>query len=68
MAIDYNRSLAMDIGQGMSLLLGIPKLSYWKTSDRPKNAKQGTLGFNTQTNSVEYYNGSYWLATKLTKV
>lgn len=68
MVTDNRSALSMDIGQGLSLMLGLPRFTSWKTRNRPKDAKQGTLGFNSQTNSLEYYNGSYWLAAKMTKV
>jgi hypothetical protein len=57
----------MDIGQGLSVMLGIPTLTEWNTDSRPKNARQGTLGFNKQTNSLEYFNGKYWLEAALSK-
>ena len=58
----------MDIGQGLSLMLGLPRLNSWDTNQRPKNARRGTFGFNSQTNSLEYFNGSYWLAATMTKL
>jgi hypothetical protein len=63
-----NPSLLMDIGQGLSLMLGLPRLTSWNTRGRPKEAKRGTFGFNSQTNSLEYFNGSYWLAAPVGKV
>ena len=58
----------MDIGQGFSLMLGLPKISSWKTPGRPKNPKRGTFGYNSQTNSLEYFDGSYWLAASMSEV
>lgn len=52
----------MDIGQGLFIRLGLPKIPTWVNSDRPKKAKKGTLGFNSQTNSLEYWSGSVWFA------
>jgi hypothetical protein len=60
-----NASLMMDIGQGLSLMLGLPRIASWETRGRPKKPKRGTFGFNSQTNSLEYYNGSYWLAASM---
>jgi len=57
--------LLIDIGQGLSLMVGSPTIASWKTSERPKNAKQGTFGFNTQTNSLEFWNGSFWLSAPM---
>lgn len=66
----YNKvtssSFLMGIG-GLSLMLGLPKINYWDTSGRPKKAKLGTFGYNSQTNSLEYFNGSYWLSAPLRK-
>jgi hypothetical protein len=61
-------SLLMDIGQGFSLMLGLPSITSWKTSGRPKKPKRGTFGFNSQTNNLEYYNGSHWLGARLSKI
>lgn len=59
--------LFIDIGQGLSLMLGLPTINTWKTRERPKKAKPGTLGFNTQTNNLEYFDGSSWLAASMSK-
>jgi len=56
-----NSPLLIEIGQGLSLMVGLPTLTTWETRERPKRAKQGTLGFNTQTSSLEYYDGEAWL-------
>lgn len=54
--------LLIDIGQGLSLMMGMPTIDSWKTAERPKNPKAGTFGFNLQTSSLEYWNGSNWLS------
>jgi len=56
-----NQPLMIDIGQGLSLMIGLPTISSWKTRERPQNVKRGTLGFNSQTKSLEYYDGKNWL-------
>jgi hypothetical protein len=58
----------MDIGQGLSLMLGLPRMASWNTRGRPRKAKRGTFGFNSKTHSLEYFNGSYWLAAPMSKV
>lgn len=58
----------MDIGQGLSMTLGIPIIADWTSPDRPKSPKKGTFGFNSDTNSFEFWNGSTWLTSKLTKL
>ncbi len=57
--------LLIDIGQGLSLMIGLPTIASWKTSKRPKDPKTGTFGFNSQTNSLEYWDGSVWLTTPM---
>ena len=54
-------SLLIDIGQGLSLMIGLPSIASWKTSDRPKNPKRGIFGFNLETSNLEYWDGNFWL-------
>ena len=56
-----SQSLMLDIGEGLSLMVGLPTIASWDTRNRPKKAKAGTFGFNFQTNRLEYWDGSYWL-------
>ena len=62
-----NSSLLLDIGPGLSMLIGIPTISTWETNKRPKKPARGMFGFNQKTNSLEYYNGSYWLAATMSE-
>lgn len=62
-----NSAILMDIGQGLSLMLGLPRIDSWETSGRPKNAKSGTFGFNSKTSSLEYFDGSDWYTAKMSK-
>lgn len=55
----------MDIGQGLSLMIGLPRISSWNTQERPKKAKRGTIGFNTQTKSLECFDGADWYQAQL---
>ncbi len=57
-----NQPILIDIGQGLSMMVGFPTIATWKSKERPKNAKRGTFGFNTQTQNLEYYDGKDWLA------
>lgn len=57
--------LFIEIGQGLAMMVGLPTIGTWKSVKRPKNAKPGTLGFNTQTNSLEYWDGENWLEAKM---
>ena len=60
-----NSQLLVNIGQGLSIMVGLPRITSWTTAGRPKKPKSGTFGFNTQTNSLEYWNGSDWLTASL---
>lgn len=60
-----SQQLLVDIGEGLSLMIGLPTIASWETRDRPKKVKRGTLGFNAQTNKLEYWNGSYWLEASM---
>ena len=62
-----NTQLLVDIGQGLSLAVGLPTIASWKTSTRPKNAKRGTFGYNTDTNSLEYWDGEIWFRSRMNK-
>jgi hypothetical protein len=60
-----NSQLFIDIGPNMSLVVGLPKIASWNTQERPRKPKRGTVGFNLQTKSLEYYNGSDWFTAPL---
>ena len=60
-----NSPLFIDVGQGMSLPVGLPTVSCWETLKRPKKPTKGTIGLNTQTNSLEFWNGTSWLVASL---
>jgi hypothetical protein len=60
-------TIVMDIGQGLSLMLGLPRINSWDTPGRPKNAKNGTFGFNSETNSLEYFDGTDWYTARMRK-
>lgn len=60
-------TILVDIGEGLSLMLGIPTLASWKTSERPEDAKNGTFGFNSQSKSLEYWDGKSWWEAPLSQ-
>jgi hypothetical protein len=60
-----NSPVLIDLGQGLSVMAGLPTIGSWNTDDRPKNAKRGTFGFNSQTNNLEYWDGTVWLAAPM---
>ena len=55
-----NQPPLIEIGPGLSLMIGLPTLATWKKTTRPAKPKRGTFGFNTDTSSLEYYDGADW--------
>jgi len=51
----------IEIGKGLYKMIGLPAIASWDNKNRPKKVRAGTLGFNSQTNSLEYWDGSSWL-------
>jgi hypothetical protein len=35
-------------------------MSIWGTAGRPLSPKEGTFGFNAETNTLEIYDGENW--------
>ncbi len=60
-----NSPLFIDIGLGLSMMVGLPKIPTWDTKNRPKKPGKGTLGFNTDTNHLEYCDGSSWFTASM---
>lgn len=63
--MSHAQRLVIDIGQGLSLMVGMPTISNWTTKDRPKDPSEGTFGFNTETNHLEYWDGQNWMAASM---
>ena len=61
----HNSPIFIDIGQGLSVMAGMPTITYWAAHSRPKNPRKGTFGFNSDTNSLECWSGSIWLTASL---
>lgn len=55
-----NKQLLIDIGNNLYMPIGLPTISTWKSNKRPKKPGVGTFGYNTQTNSLEFFDGSDW--------
>lgn len=60
-----NSPFFINVGPGLSMMIGLPTINSWDTKDRPKNPKPGTFGFNSETNNIEYWNGTDWLAAPM---
>jgi hypothetical protein len=63
-----NAPLYINIGGGLSAMVGLPRIATWNTSGRPVNPKRGTFGLNTETKKLEVWNGSLWYNVSLTKM
>ncbi|MBI2049643.1 hypothetical protein HYT32_01935 [Candidatus Roizmanbacteria bacterium] len=59
--------LLLNLGQDLSIMIGLPKIASWKTAERPKKPKRGTFGFNVQTNNLEYFDGTDWFAAAMSE-
>ena len=62
-----NSQVFIEFGQGLSLMVGLPTIPSWNTAGRPKRPKNGTFGFNTQTNNLEYWDGDAWYEAPMTE-
>ena len=62
-----NQPLFIEIGQGLSLMTGLPTIVTWDTQSRPKKPKVGTFGFNIQTSNLEFWDGKSWFVAPLIK-
>jgi len=55
-----NSPLFINMGSGLSMRIGLPLIISWDNENRPKKAQRGTFGFNTETQSLEYWDGESW--------
>jgi len=62
-----NSPLFIELGQGLSLMTGLPTINSWGDDNRPEEPKKGTIGFNTETYQLEYFDGSGWYGVALSK-
>lgn len=62
-----NSPFFINIGPGLSMMIGLPKIVSWNTAGRPKKAKKGTFGFNSQTSNLEYWDGTAWFAAPMSE-
>ncbi len=61
-----NSPLFMEIGNGLSTIVGQQKIPSWNNAGRPANPAPGTFGFNFETNNLEFWNGNYWFTSPMT--
>lgn len=58
----------MEVGNGLSTLVGNLKIPSWNNAGRPANPSPGTFGSNFQTNNLEFWNGYAWMSSPMTLV
>ena len=64
--MSLNRSsLFVNLGQDLSMMIGIPTIPVWDSMKRPERPKRGTLGFNMKTRNLEYWDGSDWYVAQM---
>lgn len=66
--LSKNASTYLGIGSGLSVLIGLPRIPTWNTLGRPKQPKVGTIGLNTQTRCLEFWDGNIWIAMPMDRL
>lgn len=61
-----NQPFYLDIGQGLSMMLGAPRLAVWGTNGRPQNPRLGEVGINDELGQIEVWIGSWIIFPGLT--
>lgn len=61
----FNQLRVIDIGRGQFMMADLPKITSWKTGQRPGKPKRGTLGFNSQTSQLEFFDGTAWFTASM---
>ena len=60
-----NSPFFIDLGQDLSMMVDLLTIPFWNSAGRPKKAKRGTFGFNSQTKELEYWDGNIWFAASM---
>jgi hypothetical protein len=55
-----NKQLILDSLGDLCTQLGLPRLPTWNTTGRPSSPKEGTFGYNIETNAFEIYANGSW--------
>lgn len=56
-----NQPFYLDIGDGLSIMLGAPRMAIWGTNGRPQIPRTGEYGINDELGQLEVWDGSQWL-------
>lgn len=63
----YNNEIVLPSGNTLHLD-GEMEIPVWTDATRPSSPQVGSLGYNSDINSIEYYTGSTWEKSSLTNV
>ncbi len=63
-----NAPVFMSIGNGLSTIMGNQRIPSWNTAGRPSSPKSGVFGYNFQTQNLEYWTGTGWVALQMTPI
>lgn len=55
-----NRNYFIKLGGGLWTQLSKLRMPTWGTNTRPDTPKEGTYGYNIETNTLEIYDGTAW--------
>jgi hypothetical protein len=66
--ITNNAPLYLELTKELSMMIGRQKVAYWNTLGRPSSPVRGAMGYNTDLDQIEIYNGSGWKKIALTDV
>jgi hypothetical protein len=57
---EANRNLSLKIGSGLSRQINPTKIDTWAEATKPSPAETGMLGYNTEIDKLELYDGATW--------
>jgi hypothetical protein len=67
-----NRPVGLGIGHpakaSLSPMPYYQQIPTWNNAGRPKKPKVGVIGFNLETNSLDYWTGTTWMKLPMEKI
>lgn len=67
-SFSQNGNYYLEIDPGLSIMIGVARMSNWNTAGRPASPLIYTFGYNTDTGNLEMWNGSKWAFITFTVV
>lgn len=58
--INSNDRLIVDSIGGLCIQAGVSRIATWNEGGKPITPLRGTIGFNTNNNSLQIYDGENW--------